>query len=66
MTVSELIEHLKMFGENTQVYITTNPDDLCQVISRKNISLIHSSHDERYGLIKEKVLLTAYIPNKGD
>lgn len=62
MTVKELIEHLMMFGENTDVYITTNPSDLCQPVSRKLISIIPAKHDEKYGFEPHKVLLTAYIP----
>lgn len=50
MKVSELIEHLKMFGDDATVYITTSPDDLCQPINRSLISLIKARHDERYGL----------------
>ena len=64
MKVSQLIEHLKMFGDDTVVMIQTTPDDWCQPINRKLISLIHASHSERYGLEPAKVLFTAYIPHK--
>lgn len=64
MKVKQLIEHLKMFGEDTSVYIQTTPDDLCQPISRQLISLIQASHSERYGLEHAKVLFTAYIPHE--
>jgi len=63
MKVKELIEHLKMFGDDTQVFIQTTPNDLCQPIDRKLISLIQASCSERYGLTEAKVLLTAYIPH---
>lgn len=64
MQVLELIEHLKMFGDDTVVYIQTSPDDLCQPINRKLISVIPASYDERYKLSKHKLLFTAYIPIK--
>lgn len=63
MLVKHLIEHLKMFGEDTQVYIQTTPSDLCQPINRSLISMIQASHSERYGLEPAKVLLTAYMPH---
>ena len=62
MRVSDLIEHLKMFGEDTEVYIQTTPEDLCQPITRKLISVIPARHDERFGFNPHKVLFTAYIP----
>jgi hypothetical protein len=62
MKVKELIEHLKMFGDETDVFIQTTPYDLCQPVSRGLISLISASHTERYGMNPAKVLLTAYIP----
>lgn len=64
MKVKQLIEHLTMFGDDTEVYIQTTPTDLCQPIQRHLISLIQASHTERYGLEKAKVLLTAYIPHE--
>lgn len=63
MTVSELIEHLKMFGENTDVFVQTTPNDLCQPITRKAISVMPANHDDRYGFTPHKVLITAYIPH---
>jgi len=63
MKVSELIEHLKMFGEDTQVFIQTTPHDLCQPITRKLIGIIPARNDERY-VEPHKVLLTAYIPTE--
>lgn len=63
MKVSEFIEHLKMFGEETEVYVQTTPNDLCQPINRKLISTIEASHNERYGFTPHKVLITAYIPH---
>lgn len=63
MKVHELIEHLKMFGDNTDVFIQTTPNDLCQPISRKLISIIPARIDERSKQLEQsKVLLTAYIP----
>lgn len=64
MKVKQLIEHLLMFGEETEVFIQTTPDDLCQPIDRKLISLIQATHHERYGLEPAKVLFTAFIPHK--
>lgn len=58
MKVYELIEHLKMFGDDTQVFLQTVPDDLCAPVERKNISVIQAYHTERYGLEPAKVLLT--------
>lgn len=63
MRICDLIEHLKMFGNETEVYVQTTPDDLCQPITRKLISVIPARHDERYGLSPHKVLLTAFIPH---
>lgn len=63
MKVSELIEHLKMFGEDTMVFVQTTPNDLCQPISRKLISIIPARNDERYGFEGHKLLITAYIPH---
>ena len=62
MKVSEVIEHLRMFGEDTEVYVQTTPNDLCQPINRKLISVIPAKNDERYGFYPHKVLITAYIP----
>lgn len=64
MKVRDFIEQLQVFGEDTEVYITTTPDDLCQPIQLKLMSLIPARHDERYGLQPAKLLLTAYIPYK--
>jgi len=61
MKVKELIEHLKMFGDDTEVLIQTTPEDLCQPINRKLISLVQSSYSERYGMEPAKILFTAYI-----
>ncbi len=47
MRVSEFIEHLKMFGEDTVVYVQTTPDDLCQPISRKLLSVMPANYDDR-------------------
>lgn len=63
MKVSEFIEHLKMFGEDTEVYVQTTPNDLCQPINRKLIGIIEASHNESYGFTPHKVLITAYIPH---
>lgn len=63
MKISELIEHLKMFGEDTTVYVQTTPNDLCQPITRKLISVMPATHSERYGFEPHKVLITAYIPH---
>ena len=62
MKVSEFIEHLRMFGDDTEVYVQTTPNDLCQPINRKLISVIPAKHDDRYGFFQHKVLITAYIP----
>lgn len=64
MKVSELIEHLNMFGNDTIVYIQTTPNDLCQPISRKLLSVMPASHNEKYGFDPHKVLITAYIPSE--
>lgn len=64
MRVDTLIEHLKMFGEDTEVYITTEPDDMCQPVTRKLISMIKANHSEKYGLQQPKILLTACIPSE--
>lgn len=64
MTVNELIEHLKMFGGQTQVYIQTTPSDLCQPVSRNLISTIPAKPADRYAFEPHKVLLTAYIPHE--
>lgn len=64
MNVRELCEHLKMFGEDTNVYIQTTPGDMAQPVRRDLISLIQATHSERYGLEPSKVLLTAYIPHE--
>lgn len=65
MQVWELIEQLKIFGDSTEVYIQTTPDDLCQPVTRKLISIMPANFDERYGFTPHKVLLTAFIPDKG-
>lgn len=62
MKVKDLIEHLKMFGDDADVLIQTTPDDLCQPIHRGLISLIKASYCDRYGLSPAKVLFTAFIP----
>lgn len=64
MKVRDLIEHLKMFGLDTYVFIQTTPDDLCQPITRKLISVIPARHDEKYGFQPHKVLFTAYQPRE--
>lgn len=64
MKVSELIEHLNMFGDDTFVYVQTTPNDLCQPVNRKLLSVIPATHNERYGLEPHKLLITAYIPSE--
>lgn len=65
MKVNQFIEHLKMFGQDTEVFIQTTPDDLAQPVNIKLIRLMPASIDERSGCLNQaKVLLTAYIPHK--
>lgn len=65
MRVSDLIEHLKMFGEDTEVYLQTVPEDFATPVQRKNISLVPAHNDERYGLQMQKIFMTV-IPDKQD
>lgn len=42
MKVKDLIEHLKMFGEEIEVYIQTIPSDFALPMARENINLFSS------------------------
>lgn len=62
MRIDNLIEHLKMFPDDMEVYLQTVPDDLCSPVQRKSFSVIKARHDEKYGLQHAKLVLTAHIP----
>lgn len=64
MKVKHLIEQLKMFGEDIEVYIQPKLDDWATPITINSISLIPAFVEEKYGLTQCRVLLTAYIPIK--
>lgn len=62
VNIASLIDHLKMFPQDMEVYIQTTPNDLASPVERKHISLNAASHSERYGLEQSKVFLTAFFP----
>jgi hypothetical protein len=64
VNVAALKEVLSMWSDDTQIYIATTPDDLAQPLDLKLIRTIPASSSERYGLEREKLLFTAFIPRK--
>lgn len=64
MQVQALIEMLKMYPDDTQVYIQTVPDDMAQPLTMKLMKVWPASTTERYGMEREKLILTAHIPVK--
>ncbi len=62
MKIDMLIEHLKMYPEDMEVFLQTSPDDLCAPVQRKNFSIIKARYDEKYKLQDAKLVLTAFIP----
>ena len=64
MRADNLKELLSMYPDDTEVMLQTTPDDLASPLTMKNFSLWKASHDARYGLEPEKLVLTAFIPSQ--
>lgn len=66
MRIDYLKEILGMYPDDMDVFIQTVPDDLCQPVTVKQISLMKACIDDRRGgcLEPAKLLFTAYHPTE--
>lgn len=65
MRIKDLIDHLAMFPEDMEVYISTTPSDLCQPVTRKAFKLLPAWIDERSKMLEQaKLVLIAFFPSE--
>jgi hypothetical protein len=64
MLIKDLSELLKIFPEDWEVFIQTTPNDLCQPLAHKGVSILETFDARADRNVREqpKLLFTAYHP----
>lgn len=62
MRIYELIEHLKMFPGDMEVYIQTIPSDFASSLQRSKMSVLPAFIRDTSVLEQAKLVFTAHIP----
>lgn len=63
MNVEKLVDFLSLFPTDMEVFIQTVPDDLCQPLTTKHLSVLKASLDGGY-IGHAKFLFTAHHPDR--
>ncbi len=61
MRISDLKEFLSSFNDDTEIYITTTPNDLFPPLTMKKVKVIPANIDEQHKYLnREKIVFIAY------
>lgn len=61
MRIRELKEFLSSFNDDTEIYITTTPNDLFSPLTNSKIKVISANLDEQHKYLnREKIVFIAY------